>query len=87
MEPTEGQVQAFKDAYLDAENDPVHDPVWAGLRAALNFEEPYTEEDKKYDFALQATDSVNGDGTYAEINFHNPDPGVQRAIKRWRDKK
>ena len=84
MEPTEGQLLAFKTGYCNAPAGT--DPDLEGLRAALNFEEPYTDEDKKYDFALQTTDAINGDGTYAEVNRNHPDPGVQRAIKRWREK-
>jgi hypothetical protein len=35
-----------------------------------------------YDIARQVTDEVLGDGTYAELNKGNPDPGVQAAIRR-----
>lgn len=38
-----------------------------------------------YDVARQVTDEVFGQGTYAELNRDHPDPGVQRAIQRWRD--
>ena len=79
VEPTEGQLAAFVEAWEAVETDNLR----AGLRAALNYEEPYTDEDKKYDFALQTTDTINGVGTYAELNQFNPNPMVQRAIKRW----
>jgi hypothetical protein len=35
-----------------------------------------------YDVARQVTDEVMGEGTYAESNAGNPDPGVQAAIER-----
>lgn len=41
-------------------------------------------EQELYDIALRATDGVLGAGTYAEMNKHNPDPGVQAAIERSR---
>jgi len=74
-------------AFIEAWESVETDNLRAGLRAALNYEEPYTEEDAKYDFALQATDTVSGEGTYAQVNFHNPNPMVQRAIKRWENAK
>lgn len=37
-----------------------------------------------YDVARQVTDEVCGDGTYAKLNEHHPDPGVQAAIAKWR---
>jgi hypothetical protein len=35
-----------------------------------------------YDIARQVTDEVMGEGTYADLNRGNPDPGVQAAIRR-----
>lgn len=35
-----------------------------------------------YDVAREVTDSVFGEGAYAEMNGGNPDPGVQASIKR-----
>jgi hypothetical protein len=35
-----------------------------------------------YDIARQITDEVLGEGTYADLNRGNPDPGVQAAIER-----
>ena len=35
-----------------------------------------------YDVALQVTDEVLGEGTYAELNAGNGHPGVQAAIAR-----
>lgn len=35
-----------------------------------------------YDIARRVTDEVLGEGTYADLNKGNPDPGVQAAIKR-----
>lgn len=35
-----------------------------------------------YDLARQVTDEVFGEGAYADLNKNNPDPGVQRAIKK-----
>lgn len=32
-----------------------------------------------FDVALQVTDEILGAGTYARINEHHPDPGVQAA--------
>ena len=87
VEPTDGQIEAFKIAWNEANaRGEEHHRVEAGLRAALNYEEPYTEEDKKYDFALATTDAINGDGAYAGVNRDNPNPMVQRAIRRWREK-
>ena len=83
IEPTDGQMAAFVAAWESVD----HNNLYAGLRAALNYEEPYGPEDEKYDFALKTTDMVSGDGTYAAVNVHNPDPGVQRAILRWRERK
>lgn len=37
-----------------------------------------------YDIARNVTDEVMGEGTYAEINGGNPDPGVQATIERGR---
>jgi hypothetical protein len=37
-----------------------------------------------YDIARRVTDEVLGEGTYADLNRGNPDPGVQAAIKRAR---
>lgn len=34
-----------------------------------------------YDIAREVTDEVLGEGTYAQINKNNPDPGVQATIK------
>lgn len=34
-----------------------------------------------YDIALQVTDEVLGEGTYAEINKNNSNPGVRMAIQ------
>lgn len=38
--------------------------------------------DDMYDIALRVTDEVLGEGTYADLNKGNPDPGVQAAIER-----
>jgi hypothetical protein len=38
--------------------------------------------DDLYDIARRVTDEVLGEGTYAELNKDNPDPGVQAAIRR-----
>jgi hypothetical protein len=40
--------------------------------------------DDLFDVALQVTDGVFGDGTYAEVNKGTPDPGARQAIRRWR---
>jgi hypothetical protein len=55
----------------------------AVLETAFNYDEPYTSEDEKYDFARRTTDEINGIGTYAELNRHNVNPMVQRAIRRF----
>lgn len=34
-----------------------------------------------YDVARQVTDEIFGAGSYAEMNKHHPDPGVQRTIR------
>lgn len=41
--------------------------------------------DNMYDIARKVTDDVMGEGTYAEINAGDPDPGVQRAIRKWKN--
>lgn len=42
------------------------------------------DEEDLYDVALRVTDEVIGPGTYARMNEHHPDPGVQAAISRWK---
>ncbi|HJS83702.1 MAG TPA: hypothetical protein VJ742_12790 [Nitrososphaera sp.] len=37
-------------------------------------------EENLYDVARKVTDEVLGEGTYAEVNKNNPNPGVQGAI-------
>jgi hypothetical protein len=36
-----------------------------------------------YDIARIITDAALGEGTYADLNRDNPDPGVQAAIQRF----
>jgi hypothetical protein len=40
--------------------------------------------DDLFDIALQVTDEVLGDGTYAEVNRGGHRPGARQAIRRWR---
>jgi hypothetical protein len=37
-----------------------------------------------FDVALQVTDQVLGEGTYAQVNRGTHDPGARQAIRRWR---
>jgi hypothetical protein len=41
-------------------------------------------DDEPFDVALEVTDEVLGDGTYASVNRGTPNPGARGAIDRWR---
>jgi hypothetical protein len=43
---------------------------------------PTEDQDALYDVALQITDEVLGEGSYAQINRSNPDPKIQAALRR-----
>lgn len=87
IDPSDAQVEAFKEAWLKAnEEGQEGNRVRAGLRAALNYQPPLDKEDEKYDFALKMVDEVSGDGTYESLNFLSPDPKLQAALQRWRDR-
>ena len=60
-------------------------PAMAAVRRGMA-ELEFQQSEAAYDAALDSTDHVLGVGAYAEQHKDNPDPGVHRAIARWKER-